>query len=75
MSTTLSLDDDVFRRAKVYAASRDLSLGKAVFELVSRGLQGPLQTRVANGVHVVELPPGSPAVGGEDARKLQEDLG
>jgi hypothetical protein len=74
MRTTLSLDDDVFREAKVYAESRDIALGKAVSELVRRGLQAPLQTRVVNGFHVVELPPGSPQVSSEDVRKLQEEL-
>jgi hypothetical protein len=74
MRTTLSLDDDVFREAKVYAESRDLALGKAVSELVRRGLQAPLQTRVVNGFHVIELPPGSPPVSREDVRKLQEEL-
>jgi hypothetical protein len=74
MRTTLSLDDDVFREAKVYAESREIALGKAVSELVRRGLQAPLQTRVVNGFHVVELPHGSPAVSSEDVRKLQEEL-
>jgi hypothetical protein len=74
MRTTLSLDDDVFREAKIYAESRDLALGKALSELVRRGLQAPLQTRVINGFHVVELPPGSPTVHSEDVRKLQEEL-
>lgn len=74
MRTTLSLDDDVFREAKVYAEGRDITLGKAVSELVRRGLQAPLQTRVVNGFHVVELPPNSPPVSSEDVRKLQEEL-
>ena len=74
MRTTLSLDDDVFREAKVYAKSRDLALGKAVSELVRRGLQAPLQTRVVNGFHIVGLPPGSPPVSSEDVRNLQDDM-
>jgi hypothetical protein len=74
MRTTLSLDDDVFREAKVYAESRDIALGKAVSELVRRGLQAPLQTRVVNGFHIVELPPGSPPVSSEDVRNLQEEM-
>lgn len=74
MRTTLSLDDDVVTRVKVYAESRDLSLGKAVSELVRRGLHAPLQTRIVNGFHVVELPPGSPPVTVEHVRKLEEDL-
>jgi hypothetical protein len=68
------LDDDVFREVKVYADSRDIALGKAVSELVRRGLQAPLQTRLVNGFHVVDLPEGSPVVTGERIRKLQEEL-
>ncbi len=74
MRTTLSIDDDVLREAKVYADSRDIALGKAVSELVRRGLQAPLQTRLVNGFHVVELPRGAPTVTGEQIRKLQETL-
>jgi hypothetical protein len=74
MRTTLSIDDDVLREVKVYAGSRDIALGKAVSELVRRGLQAQLQTRLVNGFHVVELPRGSPTVTREQIRKLQEEL-
>jgi hypothetical protein len=74
MRTTLSLDDDVFFSVKTYAASRDISVGKAVSELVRRGLHAPLQTRVVNGFHVVELPAGSPPITTEHVRKLEEEL-
>jgi hypothetical protein len=74
MRITLSLDDDVFREVKAYAESRDVATGKAVSELVRRGLHAPLQTRVVNGFHVVDLPSGSPAVTDEDVKKLQVEL-
>ena len=74
MRTTLSLDDDVFREVKVYAEARDVAIGRAVSELVRRGLQAPLQTRIVNGFHVVELPPGSPPVSIEDVERLQDEL-
>jgi hypothetical protein len=74
MRTTLSLDDDVFREVKAYAESRDVAMGKAVSELVRRGLHAPLRTRVVNGFHVVELPPGSRSVSTEDVEKLQDEL-
>jgi Family of unknown function (DUF6364) len=74
MRTTLSLDDDVLQDVKAYADSRDVSLGKAVSELLRRGLQAPLQTRTVNGFHVVELPEGSPVVSSEQVRKLLEEL-
>jgi len=64
----------VFNEVKAYAESRDVALGKAVSELVRRGLHAPLQTRVVNGFHVVDLPAGSPGVSKEDVKKLQDEL-
>jgi hypothetical protein len=72
--TTLSLDDDVFEEVKAYAKSRDVAIGKAVSDLVRRGLHAPLRTRIVNGFHVVELPPGSPTVSNEDVKKLKDEL-
>lgn len=74
MRTTISLDDDVFQQAKAYAATRDVPLGKAVSDLVRRGLHAPLRTRILNGFHVVDLPPGSAPVSSEDVAKLQDAL-
>lgn len=62
MRTTLSLDEDVFRLVKRYAASRRLALGKAVSELVRRALTTPRATRSVNGIQVFDLPPNSPRV-------------
>ncbi len=73
MRTTLSLDDDVVEELKLYAESRDIGLGKAVSELVRRGLRAPLQTRLLNGFYVVDLPPGTPPVTPEHVHKLQEE--
>jgi hypothetical protein len=74
MRTTLSIDDDIFREVKTYAQSRDIAIGKAVSELVRRGLRAPLRTREVNGFHLVELPSDSPPVSSEHVRKLQEEL-
>ena len=74
MRTTLSLDDDVFEEVKEYANRRNLALGKAVSQLVRRGLHAPLQTRLVNEFHVVELPEGSPTITSEQVRKLREEL-
>jgi len=73
MRTTLSLDDDLLPQVKTYAESRDISVGRAVSELVRRGLHAPLETRVVNGFHVVELPAGAPSVTAEHIRRLQEE--
>ena len=73
MRTTLSLDDDVFRLVKRYAASRSLALGKAVSELVRRAFTVPRPTRLVNGIQVFDLPPESPRVTMKKVRELDAD--
>ena len=73
MRTTLSLDDDVLQEVKAYAKSRDVAIGKAVSDLVRRGLHAPLETRIVDSFHVVKLPPGSPPVSTEDVAILQDN--
>jgi hypothetical protein len=74
MRTTIAIDDDILRSVKSYAEGRSISLGKAVTELVRRGLEAPLRTRRVNGFLVVDLPPDSPVVGTADVRRLEEEL-
>jgi hypothetical protein len=62
MRTTISLDDDIVPVVKRYAAQRSVALGKAVSDLVRRGLTVPCPTRVVNGVTVFDLPDDSPRV-------------
>lgn len=73
MRTTISIDDDVFEAVKTYAKTRDVALGKAMSDLVRRGLHAPLRTRVVNGFHVVDLPAGSPTVTSEDVKRLLDE--
>jgi hypothetical protein len=70
MRTTISLDDDVFLQVKQYAKSRSLRLGKAVSELVRRGIDQQRPTRSINGLQVFDLPANSPRV----PKKRVEDL-
>ena len=73
MRTTLNLDDDVFGQVQRYARSRSLSLGKAVSELVQRGLLTPRPTRQVNGLEVFDLPKDSPIVTTEQVRRLEAE--
>ncbi len=73
MRTTLNLDDDVLETLKEYADSRSLALGKAASELVRRGLEAPVQTRVVNGFHAVVLPAEAPKITSERVKQLLED--
>jgi hypothetical protein len=71
--TTLSLDDDVFQVLKTYAENRSLAMGKAVSELVRRGLNAPVKTRVVNGLVVFDVPEGSEPVTSELVKQLEAD--
>lgn len=71
--TTLCLDDDVLQEVRKYARNRNITIGKAVSELVRRGLSAPLRTRLVNGFHVVDLPPGSPTLRPEDIKRLEQE--
>jgi len=73
MRTTINLDDDVFGQVKQYAETRSVALGRAVSDLLRRGLATPLPTQIKNGIHVVVLPPGSSAVDSNRVKKLLED--
>jgi hypothetical protein len=73
MRTTLSLDDDVFQVVKNYAENRSLAIGKAVSELVRRGLSAPVKTRVVNGLVVFDVPEDSEAVTSKLVKQLEAD--
>ncbi len=73
MRTTLNLEEDVLREVKRYANSRSMPLGKAVSDLVRRGLSTPVQTRVVNGIQVVVLPAAAPSVTSAQVKQLLED--
>lgn len=73
MRTTINIDDDVAPTVKRYAESRSISIGKAVSELVRKGIHACFPTLVVNGIHVIDLPADSPRVTACDIRLLQED--
>jgi hypothetical protein len=73
MRTTLTLDDDVFGLVKHYAENRSLALGKAVSELVRRGLTVQRPTHLVNGLRVFDLPPDSPPITTKRIRQLEAD--
>jgi hypothetical protein len=73
MRTTLSLDDDVFQVVKHYAETRSVAMGKALSELVRRGLNAPVKTRVVNGLVVFDLPEDSDVVTSDHVKKLEAE--
>lgn len=72
--TTLNLEDDAIKVAKVHAKRHGLTLGEAVTHLIRRGADRPLVTDQRNGFAVVRLPKGSPIVTAESINRLLEEF-
>ena len=73
MRTTLRLDDDVFELAARQAKLRRVSLGKAVSDLIRKGLKAQAQVRRKGGLVVFDLPADSPAVTMETVKRLESE--
>ena len=58
--TTLDLDKDVLQAAKEIAATRGVTAGRVVSELVRKALAAPESPEVRNGVPLLTRTPGSP---------------
>jgi hypothetical protein len=72
--TTLQIEDDALKVAKVHASRHRLTLGEAVSELVRQAAERPLVTDPRNGLRLVHLSPGSPKVTTALVDKLRDDL-
>lgn len=73
MRTTLKIDDDVVAAAKELAAAERRSLGAVISELARRGLT-PARVETADGLPVIRVPAGAPAITAEMVRRaLDED--
>ena len=71
MRATLTLDDDVYEMARRQAKLRGISLGKAVSDLVRRGLTAPTPSREMDGLVVFQLPTDSPMVTDDEVRRIE----
>jgi hypothetical protein len=71
--TTLEIDDDVLLAARELAASEGGSLGSIISRLARRGLT-PARVESGDGIPVIRVPPGTPAITPEMVRRaLDED--
>jgi len=73
MRTTLNLDDDALELLRKYSQTQSLALGKAASELVRRGVNAPVQTKLVNGFWTVVLPKGGKKITSERVKQLLED--
>jgi len=71
MRTTLTLDDDILAEASRRAEVLHISVGKAVSDLVRRGLQVAPPVREMDGLIVFDPPKESPKI---TTRKVKEAL-
>ena len=69
----MTLDDDVAELAARQAKARGLSLGKAVSDLVRRGLNAPTPSTDKDGLVVFRLPSDSPRVTTDDVRRIEAE--
>lgn len=74
MRTTLNLDDDVLQLVRNYAESRSVAVGRAVSELVRKGLSAPTPTRTVHGIQVFDIPADSPRVTTKRVKELESEL-
>jgi hypothetical protein len=74
MRTTINLDEDAAEIAALYARARDVSLSKAVSELIVRGTQKPRsRIKYEDGIPVFDLPESDPPLSMEEIKALAED--
>jgi hypothetical protein len=72
--TTLNLDDEVLKEVRSYAGQRCLPMGKAVSELVRKGLNSRIPIKIVDGLAMFDLPPDSPPVTSERVKELELEV-
>jgi hypothetical protein len=75
MKTAVSLEDDVIQIVRDYAVARNLDLDTALSVLVRKGIESPLSVRLANRLHVADLPADSPVVTSERVKEVMDEEG
>jgi len=73
MRTTLDLDLDVLQAAKEIGASRGMSAGQVVSELVRKALASPKSAKVRNGVPLLARKAGSPPLTMAAVNQLRDE--
>ena len=73
MRTTLDLDLDILQAAKEIGASRGLSAGQVVSELVRKALAAPKGPKVRNGVPLLRRKAGAPPLTMAAVNQLRDE--
>ena len=73
MRTTLELDDDLVREAKVLANKQGVSLGQLISELARKSLPATARPKFRNGVEVFHSASGARRVDLEFVNRLRDE--
>lgn len=74
MRTTLDIDEDLLQAAKELAASRGVTAGRVVSELLRKAIQPPSTSRrVRNGVPLLSRRPGAPVTTMKLVNELRDE--
>lgn len=73
MRTTVTLNDDVAAIAAQYAESRDLSLSKAIAELIVRGTRKAPRIKYVDGLPVFDLPESRHPITSQQVKALEAE--
>ena len=72
MRTTLDIDDDIAAAARELAALERRSIGAVISDLARRGLT-PARVEIDDGLPVIRVPAGTPAITPEMVRRGLEE--
>lgn len=73
MRTTANLDDDVLAAARSLARARSISLGKAISELIRRGLERERPLAEEDGFPVFRVRPGARPLTLEAVQRAEDE--
>ena len=73
MRTTLSLDDEAAEIAAHYAQSRNMTLSKAVSELIVRNTRLKPRIKYVDGIPVFDLGPSEEPITSEQVKALEAE--
>ena len=73
MRTTITLDDDIAAVAAQYAESRELTLSKAIAELIVRGTRKASRIKYVDGLPVFDLPKSKQRITSEQVKALEAE--
>jgi hypothetical protein len=74
MRTTVQLDDEAEEIVRLYANSRDISVSKAISELVLEAVRPKMRIKYIDGIPVFDIPQGRTITDQEIRAALAEDF-